>query len=102
MNFGSMPGCGVNKDKTTFTGATGDDVVAECTSVSLVGGLEEQGGALSLAGIEGFAGGTEGRSSLVSSGFLSAAALLSALALVSALFAWASDQPFFLARHSSS
>ena len=25
MNFGSMPGCGVNKDKTTFTGATGDD-----------------------------------------------------------------------------
>jgi hypothetical protein len=42
MDFGSMPGCGADKDKTAVTGAAGDDFVAEHTSVPLAGGLEEQ------------------------------------------------------------
>jgi hypothetical protein len=111
MDFGSVPGCGaVHKDKSGLNpgvkGAAGVEFITEYTSVSLVGGLEEQGGGLSLPGIGGFAGATEGRSSLFSVFFLSAAAFLSALALASecsiAFFAWVSGQPSFLARHSSS
>jgi hypothetical protein len=67
MDFGSVPGCGVDKDKFGLKGAAAVDFITECTSVSLmVGGLEEQGSDLSLPGIGGFAGATEGRSSLFS------------------------------------
>jgi hypothetical protein len=48
--------------------------------------MEEQGGDISLPGIGGFAGATEGRSCLFSVFFLGAAAFLSALALASAFF----------------
>jgi hypothetical protein len=63
MGFSCVPGCGVDKDKSGLKGAAGVEFITEFTSVSLVGGLEEQGGDLSLPGIGGFAGATEGRSS---------------------------------------
>jgi hypothetical protein len=71
MGFGCVPGCGVHKkEKSGLKGAAWVDCITLSTSVSLVGGLEEQGGGLSLPGIGGFAGATEGRSSLFSVFFL--------------------------------
>ena len=64
MDFGSVPGCGVHKDESGLKGAAGVEFITEYTSVPLVGGLGEQVGGLSLPGIGGFAGATEGRSSL--------------------------------------
>jgi hypothetical protein len=56
------------------------------TSVSLIGGLGEQGGDLSLPGIGLCRSATEGRSCLFSVFFWIDAAFLSALALASAFF----------------
>jgi hypothetical protein len=75
-----------NKEKSGLKGAAWVDFITLPTSVSVIGGLGEQGGGLSLRGIGGFAKATEGRSSLFSVFFLSAAAFLSALALASAFF----------------
>jgi hypothetical protein len=86
MDFGSVPGCGVHKDNSGLKGAAGVEFITEYTSVVLIGGLVEQGGALSLPGIGGFAGTTEGRRSLFSVFFWSDAAFLSVLALASAFF----------------
>ena len=71
------------------------DCITLSTSLSLIGGLGEQGGDFSLPGIGGFAGATEGRSSLFSVIFLSDAALLSALALASAFFCLGFRPAFF-------
>ena len=95
MDFGSVPGCGVHKEKSGLKGAAWVDCITLSTSVSLIGGLGEQGGDFSLPGIGGFAGATEGRSSLFSVIFLSDAALLSALALASAFFCLGFRPAFF-------
>ena len=95
MDFGSVPGCGVHKDESGLKGAAWVDCITLSTSVSLIGGLGEQGGDFSLPGIGGFAGATEGRSSLFSVIFLSDAALLSALALASAFFCLGFRPAFF-------
>jgi hypothetical protein len=76
-------------------GAARVDCITLSTSVSLVGGLEEREGGLSIPGIGGFAGATEGRSSLFSGFFLSAAAFLSALALSSAFVCLGFRPAFF-------
>jgi hypothetical protein len=56
MDFGSVPGCGVHKDKSGLKRAAGVEFITEYTSVPLVGaGLGEQVGGLSLPGIGGFA-----------------------------------------------
>ena len=95
MGFGCVPGCGVHKEKSGLKGAAWVDCITLSTSVSLIGGLGEQGGDFSLPGIGGFAGATEGRSSLFSVIFLSDAALLSALALASAFFCLGFRPAFF-------
>jgi len=83
MDFGCVPSCGVQKGEPALDGAFWVNIVPASTTVLSLEGVEEEGGDFSLLDVGGFAGATEGRTGLVSSFALRAAAALSLLALAS-------------------
>jgi hypothetical protein len=52
MGFGCVPGCGAHKEKSGLKRAAWGDCITLSTSVSLVDGLEEQGGGFLLSPVD--------------------------------------------------